>query len=49
MKTVTFDLTVEDLKFYNSSLEHVYELGDFEVFVGTNSEENLKANFELVK
>ena len=49
MKTVTFELTVEDLKFYNSSLEHVYELGDFEVFVGTNSEENLKANFELVK
>ncbi|MCF4100254.1 beta-glucosidase BglX [Gillisia sp. M10.2A] len=48
-KTVTFKLTTEDLKFYNSSLDHVYELGDFEVFVGTNSEENLKSKFELVK
>ncbi len=48
-KTVSFDLTVEDLKFYNSSLDHVYELGDFEVFVGSNSEENLKSKFELTK
>ncbi len=48
-KTVTFNLTVEDLKFYNSSLDHVYELGDFEVFVGTNSNETLKTKFELVK
>ncbi|WP_231556215.1 beta-glucosidase BglX [Gillisia sp. Hel_I_29] len=50
MKTVTFELSVEDLKFYNSSLEHIYELGDFEVFVGTNSaDDSLRTSFELVK
>ncbi|RKS55858.1 beta-glucosidase [Gillisia mitskevichiae] len=49
IKTVTFKLTVEDLKFYNYDLDFVAEPGDFEIFVGTNSEENLKSKFELVK
>ncbi len=48
-KTVSFKLTVEDLKFYNYDLDFVAEPGDFEVFVGTNSEETLKSKFELVK
>ena len=48
-KTVTFKLTVEDLKFYNYDLDFVAESGDFEVFVGTNSNETLKTKFELVK
>mgnify|MGYP003116682074 CR=1 FL=1 len=48
-KTVTFKLTIEDLKFYNYDLDFVAESGDFEVFVGTNSSETLKAKFELVK
>ena len=46
---MTFKLTVEDLKFYNYDLDFVAESGDFEIFVGTNSEENLKSKFELVK
>ncbi|MGC1630894.1 MAG: glycoside hydrolase family 3 C-terminal domain-containing protein, partial [Gelidibacter sp.] len=46
-KTVTFKLTVEDLKFYNYNLDFVAEPGDFEVFVGTNSDAPLKAEFEL--
>ena len=46
-QTVTFKLTVEDLKFYNYNLDFVAEPGDFEVFVGTNSGATLKAEFEL--
>tara|TARA_R110000868_G_scaffold19484_6_gene83837 strand:+ start:2198 stop:4519 length:2322 start_codon:yes stop_codon:yes gene_type:complete len=48
-KTVTFKLTIEDLKFYNSNLDFVAEPGKFEVFVGTNSDTNIKSDFELVK
>jgi beta-glucosidase len=48
-KTVTFTLTVEDLKFYNYNLDFVVEPGDFEVFVGTNSDAPLKAQFKLVE
>lgn len=46
-KTVTFKLTVEDLKFYNSNLDFVAEPGQFHVFVGTNSDTTMKAEFEL--
>ncbi len=48
-KTVTFELSVEDLKFYNYDLDFVAESGDFEIFVGTNSEAQLKSNFELIE
>ncbi|MGJ8593803.1 MAG: beta-glucosidase BglX [Aquaticitalea sp.] len=46
-KKVTFKVTVDDLKFYNSNLEFVAEPGKFEVFVGTNSDTTMKADFEL--
>lgn len=46
-KTVSFKLTVEDLKFYNYNLEYVAEPGQFEVFIGTNSDTTMKAEFEL--
>lgn len=46
-KTVNFKLTVEDLKFYNYNLDFVAEPGQFEVFVGTNSDTTMKAEFEL--
>ncbi|ERM80640.1 beta-D-glucoside glucohydrolase [Rhodonellum psychrophilum GCM71 = DSM 17998] len=36
-KTVTFDITPEDLKFYNYELEYVWEPGDFEIMIGGNS------------
>lgn len=48
-KTVTFQLTIEDLKFYNYNLDFVAEPGIFEVFVGTNSDADLKTQFELMK
>ena len=47
-KTITFELSVEDLKFYNSELDFVAEPGKFQVFVGTNSDEVLNKEFELV-
>ncbi|MCB0446923.1 MAG: beta-glucosidase BglX, partial [Gelidibacter sp.] len=46
-KTVTFKLTVDDLKFYNYSLDFVAEPGMFEVFVGTDSTTSLSTQFEL--
>jgi len=49
-KTVNFELSIEDLKFYNASLEFVAEPGKFEVFIGRNSaDDNLKVDFELLK
>ncbi|WP_420320773.1 beta-glucosidase BglX [Flagellimonas sp.] len=46
-KTVSIMLKPDDLKFYNSNLEFVAEPGEFEVFVGTNSEATLKETFVL--
>ncbi len=36
-KKVEFTLTSDDLKFYNSDLEWVYEPGDFEIMIGPDS------------
>lgn len=48
-KDMTFSLSVEDLKFYNSDLKWIYEPGDFKVFVGGNSRDVQEAGFELTK
>jgi beta-glucosidase len=47
-KEVTFTLTDEDLKFYNSSLKYVAEPGAFKVFIGPNSRDVKEANFSLL-
>jgi beta-glucosidase len=47
-KTITFDISVNDLKFYNSDLKFTAENGQFEVFVGSNSDTTNKATFELI-
>lgn len=47
-KTVTFEISAEDLKFYNSDLKFLAEKGMFEVFAGSNSDTETKAVFELV-
>ena len=46
-QTVTFKITAEDLKFYNADLQFVAEPGEFEIFVGSNSNAELKTLFEL--
>lgn len=46
-ETVTFTLPFTQLGFYNDRLEYVVENGDFDVFVGTDSNCTLKAQFTL--
>jgi beta-glucosidase len=48
-QTVTFDISVEELKFYNSDLQFIAEPGAFQVFVGTNSDADKMVTFELIK
>lgn len=48
-KKVTFSISADDLKFYNSDLKYVYEPGAFKVFIGTNSAEVKEADFTLVR
>lgn len=46
-KQVNFDITVDDLKFYNSDLQYVAEPGEFQVFIGGSSAADKSATFEL--
>ena len=48
-QTVTFELSSEDLKFYNSDLQFVAEPGEFEIFIGKDSNANINTKIELVK
>ncbi len=48
-KTVSFEISSEDLKFYNINMKNEAEAGIFEVFVGGSSDTDRKASFELVK
>jgi beta-glucosidase len=48
-RTVNFEITVEDLKFYNTDLKFIAEPGQFDVFVGTDSNAEKKVSFELIK
>jgi len=47
-KTVSFDITVNDLKYYNYELKYVAEPGDFKIFIGGNSRDVKEANFKLL-
>jgi len=49
MQTVIFELSLEDLKFYDSDLKFTAEPGSFEIFVGTNSNTENKVSFELIE
>ena len=46
-KKVTFNITPEDLKFYNNELKFDWEAGDFDIMIGTDSEQvkTLKINW----
>ena len=48
-RILNFTISANDLAFYNSNLQFKAEPGDFKVFVGTNSNECLEADFELTK
>ena len=46
-KEVTFVLTADDLKFYNSALSYIYEPGAFKLFIGGNSKDVKESEFTL--
>jgi len=48
-KTVTFSITPQDLKFYNSDLKYDWEPGDFVIMIGGNSKDVKSANLNWVK
>ena len=49
VKNVKFTITAEDLKFYDINMNYTAEAGDFDLFVGSSSNDNdlLKSNFTL--
>jgi beta-glucosidase len=47
-KELKFTLTVDDLRFYNEKIQHVYEPGEFRVYVGTNSRDLKETSFSLL-
>ncbi|MDR3652908.1 MAG: beta-glucosidase BglX [Paludibacter sp.] len=48
-KTITFDITPEDLKFYNNDLKYDWESGDFEIKIGGNSKDLKTATINWTK
>jgi len=46
-KTVSFNLSEQDLKFYNAKLEYAAEAGAFSVMIGLDSRDVKEARFEL--
>lgn len=47
-KTVTFDLTTNDLRFYDVNMDYTVEPGDLKVWIGPNSSKGLEGSFELL-
>ena len=48
-KTVSFKITPDDLKFYNSDLKYDWEPGEFVIMIGTNSNEVKSASVNWIK
>jgi len=48
-KDVTFNITTDDLKFYNSSLKYDWEPGQFIIQIGTNSSQTQSASVQWDK
>jgi beta-glucosidase len=46
-KKVNFNISVNDLKYYNYGLKYVAEPGDFKIFIGGNSRDVKEAGFKL--
>lgn len=47
IKEVSFKINVEMLKFYNFDIDYVFEPGDFDVMIGTNSRDLKSARFTV--
>jgi beta-glucosidase len=46
-KTVMFNLSTDDLRFYDINMEYRVEPGDFDIWVGPNSDQGLWGQFQL--
>ncbi|MFH1213048.1 MAG: glycoside hydrolase family 3 N-terminal domain-containing protein [Candidatus Neomarinimicrobiota bacterium] len=47
-KTITFEIPVREMGFYNQALKYVIEPGVFDIMVGGSSEDLLKTSFEVI-
>ena len=48
-KTVSFNITTNDLKFYNSDLKYDWEAGEFEIMIGPNSRDLKPVKINWIK
>lgn len=48
-RTVTFELSARDLRFYNAQLRFKYETGDFDIWVGGDSNASLNERITLTE
>lgn len=48
-KTITFNITTDDLKFYNNELKYDWEAGEFDIMIGTNSNEVQRTKINWTK
>lgn len=46
-QTVTFELPIQKLAFWNIDMQKIVEPGEFEIMIGNNSQSGLKAKFEV--
>jgi len=45
---VTFEFTPDDLSYYHEDMSFSFDVGEFEIFIGTNSETTVKSVFSIV-
>ncbi|ULT58996.1 beta-glucosidase BglX [Neobacillus drentensis] len=48
-QTVTFELDINSLGFYNEEMEYIVEPGLFKIFIGSNSQEGLESEFKVLE
>ena len=48
-KTITFNISVNDFKFYDINMKYTYEPCDYKLFIGTNSTDVKEADFKLTR
>ena len=46
-ESVSFEISENELKFYNADLKYIAEPGEFTVFIGGNSRDVKQVNFNL--
>lgn len=44
-QTITFEITIKDLKYYNNQLQYGVEKGKFNIWIGANSASGIKGEF----